>query len=386
MEQSSVVNDVLMTESFIDANYLFRHNVISDKIEVKKLGEDGYDFTAFSSAVFNTIVRELRLLGVDGANTHVREYVYSLSTPEYNPIDEYLDGLPEWDGKDRVVPLLQRIPGITAEHVYLLSIWLRSMVAHWRQMDMLHGNECVFTLIGSQGCGKSTFFMRLLPESLREYFLDHFNPSNKFDREMALSNNLIVNLDELDAIRPSQHALLKQALSKVQVNSRKIYRSEQTVRKRFASFVATTNTQAPLTDPTGSRRYICVKVADGQLIDNDSALEREQLFAQICHELGEGKRYWFTNDETKQIQSLNAPYEQVGSLRDMIACCFRHPRSEELPTMMNVVDMVAMMKRRFPNASDLELSTVKLGCALRAMDFEKCRNKNGTFYNVKLAS
>ena len=35
---------------------------------------------------------------------------------------------------------------------------------------------------------------------------DYLNLSNKFDKEMALTNNLLVNLDELEAIRPSQHA------------------------------------------------------------------------------------------------------------------------------------------------------------------------------------
>ena len=129
-----------------------------------------------------------------------------------------------------------------------LAVWMRSAVAHWLQMDLMHGNECVPTLIGAQGCGKTTFVQRLLPPQLREYFLDHLNLSNKFDKEMALTNNLLVNLDELEAIRPSQHAALKQTLSKSKVNGRPIYGASQEDRPRFASFVATTNNPHPLSD------------------------------------------------------------------------------------------------------------------------------------------
>ena len=135
-------------------------------------------------------------------------------------------------------------------------------------MDTLHGNEVVPTLIGPQGCGKTTFLRRLLPQHLREYYLDHLNLSNKFDKEMALTNNLLVNLDELDAIRPSQHAALKQTLSKSKVNGRPIYGCSQQDRPRFASFVATTNNPHPLTDATGSRRYICLTIPEGRFIDN----------------------------------------------------------------------------------------------------------------------
>ena len=74
--------------------------------------------------------------------------------------------------------LFDRLPGIRSDQRYWLSIWMRSMVAHWLQMDALHGNEVVPTLIGAQGCGKSTFCRLLLPEQLREYFLDHVNLGN----------------------------------------------------------------------------------------------------------------------------------------------------------------------------------------------------------------
>ena len=102
---------------------------------------------------------------------------------------------------------------------------------------------------------------------------------------MALTNNLLVNLDELDAIRPSQHPALKQTLSKSKVNGRPIYGASQEDRPRYASFVASTNNPHPLTDATGSRRYICLTIPQGMFIDNTGDIDYDQLYAQVLHEL-----------------------------------------------------------------------------------------------------
>jgi len=75
-------------------------------------------------------------------------------------------------------------------------------------MEELHGNESTPILIGSQGCGKTTFAYRLLPPQLRMYFLDHINFANKFDQEMALTHNLIVNIDEFANKKGSQQGKL----------------------------------------------------------------------------------------------------------------------------------------------------------------------------------
>lgn len=145
----------------------------------------------------NSISKHVKEDGLEIQNLrqNLEEYIYSEETTEYDPVREFLEALPEWDGHDHVAVLFGRIPGITAEQLSFMQVWLRSMVAHWMGMDTLHGNECVVTLIGRQGCGKSTWCARLLPPHLRTYYLDHLNLGNKFDKEMALTNNLLVNLD-----------------------------------------------------------------------------------------------------------------------------------------------------------------------------------------------
>ena len=242
----------LAIELFLNDNYLFRHNVLNGKVEFSVKSEDHEPvFRPLTQEALNSIIRRAKKEQVcekGSPKTEIMEFVHSEDVQTYDPIGDYLANLPKWDGQNHIAKLFNRLPGITSEQQGFLTIWLRSVVAHWLQMDQLHGNECVPTLIGAQGCGKTTYFHRLLPPSLRQYYLDHLNLSNKFDKEMALTNNLLVNLDELDAIRRSQHAALKQTLSKSKVNGRPIYGASQEDRPRYASFVATTNEQSPSAD------------------------------------------------------------------------------------------------------------------------------------------
>ena len=53
----------------------------------------------------------------------------------------------------------------------------------------------------------------VLPDHLRQYFLDHINFANKFDSEMALTHNLFVNIDEFANMGPSQQGKLKQDIA-----------------------------------------------------------------------------------------------------------------------------------------------------------------------------
>ena len=197
---------LFIVEQFLQDNYLFRRNVLSGKVEFSTLpavGEPVYrELTP--EAEMSIIIRARRELADEKCNpkTDIQDVLRSEEVRAYDPIREFLEGLPQWDGQNYVARLFSRLPGLSTEQHHFLTVWLRSAVAHWLQMDMLHGNECVPTLIGAQGCGKTTFVRRLLPPQLRQYCLDHLNLSNKFDKEMALTNNLLVILDEFDAIRP----------------------------------------------------------------------------------------------------------------------------------------------------------------------------------------
>jgi GTPase SAR1 family protein len=390
----------LVIKQFLLKHYRFRRNILNGKVEFATLPEavdtaDGLSsgfneaelaFRPLTQEALNSIViraKKENIMEKGSPKTEITEYVQSEEVPVFNPILAFLNALPQWDGQNHVAYLLSRLPGINSEQQNFLSIWLRSAVAHWLQMDMLHGNECVPTFIGSQGCGKTTFVRRLLPPHLRQYYLDHLNLSNKFDKEMALSNNLIVNLDELDAIRPSQHAALKQTLSKSKVNGRPIFGRTQEDRLRFASFVATTNNPHPLTDATGSRRYICLSIPQGQMIDNDGEIDYEQLYAQVLYELQEVKApYWFNNAEVARIQELNQNYMGQTDIAAIIKACFRKPEEGEKAQAMNSAQMLAMIQNEFPSVKATHSMKVHLGLAMKELEYEHSDRGHVAYYKV----
>ena len=385
---SAQTKGVLAAEQFVIDNYLLRRNVLSGKVEFAPKPAEGKSptFRPLTLSAVNSIILEAKRLDIcEGKNpkSDIMEYINSEDVATFDPISDYLSHLPEWDGKNRVADLFNRIPGITSEQLSYLSNWLRSAVAHWLQMDTLHGNECVPTLIGGQGCGKTTYLNRLLPPHLRHYYLDHLNLSNKFDKEMALTSNLLVNLDELDAIRPSQHAALKQTLSKSKVNGRPIYGASQEDRPRYASFVATTNNRHPLTDVTGSRRYICLSIPEGQLIDNTGDIEYDQLYAQVVYELRVQKApYWFSNDEVARIQQMNIEFMEQKDIAQIIEACFRKPIEGEQVKTMNSTQMLTLMQKEYPSLKINQSTKVHLGLAMKELNFEHTEHSHVAFYKV----
>ena len=389
---------VLLIEQYLNDNYLFRRNELNGKVEFATVttgqspvtsddkDQSSVTFRPLTQEALNSIILRARREGLDdecNPKSDITMYVNSEEVPLYNPIQQYLNSLPKWDGQNHVAKLFSRLPGLSTEQHAFLAIWLRATVAHWQQLDMLHGNEVVPVLIGPQGCGKTTFLRRLLPPHLRQYYLDHLNLSNKFDKEMALTNNLLVNLDELEAIRPSQQSMLKQTVSKSKVNGRPIFGRAQEDRLRYASFVATTNNPHPLSDATGSRRFICLTTPKGLWIDNTGDIDYEQLYAQVLYELHEKKApYWFNNEEVARIQELNLEYVQQKDIAEMVEICFRRPKEGEKVKSISTTEILRVIQSEYPSV-DCSLKTkAALGRAMRNLNYVRKDHNGSAFYKA----
>lgn len=372
---------------FLQENFEFRHNTLSGKVEFRCITEDDKteEWSVVTPKVMNSIIRKakMEIAGKKSPRTDIEEYVNSDAVKDYDPIAHYLHHLPAWDGKNHVADLFNRIPGLTSEQLSWCATWLRSMVAHWLGLDLMHGNEVSPVLIGRQGCGKTTFAMSLLPPQLRTYYLDHINFGNKFDADMALTHNLLVNIDEFANMKGSQQGKLKQTLSKQKVNGRPIFGKTQEDRRRYASFLATTNDEQPLCDATGSRRFICLKVPDKMMIDNLSPIDYDQLYAQVMYEIMEKQiPYWFTNAEEERIQMMNQPFTKEETLAGMLTNCFRLPTEEESGNWLTLPQVIENMQSTYPKLKNDQSTRIKMGLALRQMGCVPKETNRGFKYQL----
>ena len=147
--------------------------------------------------------------------------------------------------------------------------------------------------------------------------------------------------------------------------------------------MATTNNPHPLTDATGSRRYICLTIPDGLFIDNTGEIDYGQLYAQVLYELKEVKTpYWFNNDEVARIQELNQNYMEQKDIAEIVEICFRKPREGEDPKSMNSKMMLKHIQKDYPSVEINHSNRIKVGLAMKSLGFESTDRSNVQFYKV----
>ena len=368
---------------FLNANYELRKNVMRGVAEYRLRSGIGFSFQDLTEEARNSITMRAMEQGIKCWDKDIRRYVNSDDIERYDPMNDYLEHLPRWDGKDRVTPLAQRVPTEWEEWTHLFHIWMRSMVAMWLGKGQLTGNALVPLLIGRQGCGKSSFCRILLPRDLQDYYNDRINFKNEQDLNLGLSSFGLINLDEFDKITQRQQIVLKYLVSTADLKYRPPYGKAYTSNRRYASFIGTTNEQTPLTDPSGSRRFVCVMV-EGD-IDFQTPVNHAQLYAQLMYEIRNGERYWLSKDEERRLMEHNLAYQHLNGLGEMLMSLIQKPRNGEDGKWVSLKELSALLKAHFKGYKEDATSFQKMSAYLRRPEykFQSKRASTGMLYWVK---
>ena len=370
------------TEAFLNSRYEFRKNVMTGVAQYRSKDSYDYRFADLTKEAMNTMSIRALKAGLDSWDKDIKRYVESTLIPEYDPVNEWLELLPRWDGTDRVTPLAERIKTDNPHWTGDFHKWMLSMVAHWKGIDRNHGNAIVPMLIGKQGCGKSAFCGMILPEELRDYYIDKIDFKNESAINLGLTSFALINIDEFDMLSKSQQPLLKHLISKSDVKMRPPYGKAYQKRRRYASFIATTNNLRPLPDDkSGSRRFVCIVVKEQ--IDYQTPLDYPQLYAQLLAEIARGDRYWFEEEENQRIIDENRHFEKVGNLEKMIALKLRPADSENKAALKSIDEIVDILYSSFPNFHRTKGINIEVGRALNHLGYQPYKTTSCQKYFIE---
>ena len=369
-----------LLEEFMNRRYEFRYNTVLDDLEYRQRDSIHFYFKPVDKRVRNSISICALKEGINAWDRDVDRFLNSEYVPLHNPVEEYLYDVGRWDGKDRILALARTVPCNNPYWAELFHRWFLNMVAHWRgNTDKKYANSVSPLLVGAQGTRKSTFCRSIVPPELRAYYTDSIDFSRKRDAELYLNRFALINIDEFDQISSTQQGFLKHILQKPVVNVRKPYANAVLEMRRYASFIATSNQKDLLTDPSGSRRFICIEVTEA--IDTNRPIDYNQLYAQAMHELDHGERYWFDQSDERIMTENNHDFEQIPPEEQLFYHYFRVAGNDEEGEWLSSAEILNRLRRY----SAIPLSTKRVnvfGRILQKHEVPSRRTRFGTLYHV----
>lgn len=337
---------------YLQAHYRMRVNLLTEQPEIMLRSDEG--FMPITKRLRNTLLTEMRETGLECNATQLMEYCYSNYVSAVHPFKDYMQSLPQWDGKDRALALAMRV-STEAGWLMVFRRWMRMMAAQWMGTPMQAANMMVPILISrQQGMRKSSFCRLLVPTELRPYYMDKLDFTQKANYELKMAQFGLINLDEFDRYGERLMPLFKNVTQMQSLVVQRAYSSSFSNLPRIASFIATSNRTRLLSDATGSRRFYCQEVE----APIDCTLpDYSQLYAQLRHEINEGLPLYYNKDEETLIENHNAGYYTMSSLQQAILRCYRLADDEELCTPLLARTIRDTVQRRYPK--------MVVGCTLR---------------------
>lgn len=393
-------------EEFINGYMKFRMNMLTHQIETQLIA-DAYTDRPEASAchwqrltdhIENSLWCAMQHHGMAVNLNELHTLLGSDFVKEYHPLKEYLDGLPPWDGEtdyiDRLAamvhvkesphsPLQQDksrerndLSETPVRFADILKRWMVSMIAAALNETVV--NQVILTLIGRQGSYKTSFMQHILPPVLSEYYTTKSNSSRMTKDDLfTMTENLVINLEEIDTMPPSELNQLKAMVTQRYVDERRAYGRNKVHLPHVASFVATGNNLQFLTDDTGNRRWLPFEVED---IDSpwEADIPYEGIYSQTYALYQDVNfRYWFTNKEIQQLRGHVQQFEVPRPEYELLLTYYRKPVGLE----RGVYTTSSQIIGRFGNTS-LRLSLQKVGRAMRELGFRQVKASNANYWVV----
>lgn len=333
-----------MLKQWLSMRYEFHRNEVTGYYEVCSrdvLKGKFHHWTRMDDNIENSLWIEMEEDGLQTQQPRLHSLINSDFSEKYNPLLDYLTALPAWDGKtDYIQMLADRIHIANtdgAHHTqedfrYFFKKWFVAMVVTW-VTDTVVG-QTILIFVGKGGLFKTTFFDKLLPKILHDYFINESTASyTDKDFMEAMASKALMCLDEFETAFGKNLSAFKSCVTKLFFSIRRPYDKYRTELPHRAAMCGTSNSVQIISEEE-NRRYSpwLIKSIDSPIdhpIDYQHvyaqavALGKEVMERQRKHE--DGWVFWLTTEDIEVMREHNKMFMISNYMEDQILRYYRVP-------------------------------------------------------------
>lgn len=333
-----------MLKQWLSMRYEFHRNEVTGYYEVCSrdvLKGKFHHWTRMDDNIENSLWIEMEEDGLQTQQSRLHSLINSDFSEKYNPLLDYLTALPAWDGKtDYIQMLADRIHIANtdgAHHTqedfrYFFKKWFVAMVVTW-VTDTVVG-QTILIFVGKGGLFKTTFFDKLLPKILHDYFINESTASyTDKDFMEAMASKALMCLDEFETAFGKNLSAFKSCVTKLFFSIRRPYDKYRTELPHRAAMCGTSNSVQIISEEE-NRRYSpwLIESIDSPIdhpIDYQHvyaqavALGKEVMERQRKHE--DGWVFWLTTEDIEVMREHNKMFMISNYMEDQILRYYRVP-------------------------------------------------------------
>lgn len=333
-----------MLKQWLSMRYEFHRNEVTGYYEVCSrdvLKGKFHHWTRMDDNIENSLWIEMEEDGLQTQQPRLHSLINSDFSEKYNPLLDYLTALPAWDGKTDYIQMLADRIHIAdtdgAHHTqedfrYFFKKWFVAMVVTW-VTDTVVG-QTILIFVGKGGLFKTTFFDKLLPKILHDYFINESTASyTDKDFMEAMASKALMCLDEFETAFGKNLSAFKSCVTKLFFSIRRPYDKYRTELPHRAAMCGTSNSVQIISEEE-NRRYSpwLIKSIDSPIdhpIDYQHvyaqavALGKEVMERQRKHE--DGWVFWLTTEDIEVMREHNKMFMISNYMEDQILRYYRVP-------------------------------------------------------------
>lgn len=333
-----------MLKQWLSMRYEFHRNEVTGYYEVCSrdvIKGKFHRWTRMDDNIENSLWIEMEEDGLQTQQPRLHSLINSDFSEKYNPLLDFLTSLPEWDRKtDYIQMLADRIHIANtdgAHHTqeefrYFFKKWFVAMVVTW-VTDTVVG-QTILIFVGKGGLFKTTFFDKLLPKILHDYFINESTASyTDKDFMEAMASKALMCLDEFETAFGKNLSAFKSCVTKLFFSIRRPYDKYRTELPHRAAMCGTSNSVQIISEEE-NRRYSpwLIESIDSPIdhpIDYQHvyaqavALGKEVMERQRKHE--DGWVFWLTTEDIEVMREHNKMFMISNYMEDQILRYYRVP-------------------------------------------------------------